>query len=1022
MLSSANTGSDIPKELKLLHDLIKADPDERQRLLATQQHLKQVVSDLGDLMQDETLYPNQLEEVLKAEEHLNQISENHFHFRSIVFGVIAQYPNIYDVKNPNLEKSHLFENIKQLEKYLTVLKWFQTSPWVSQDAHLYGQLAIAYLDTVIQLVHHTGLLSTMKPFNAKHFEAHISYVDQVEYINWGVNVLERVRPVMEKVLGCESQPLAIEDEGIFSRSFTQKLKPYLPVIALAGLKIHMMQSITQVAFNDQKAFDQNLKQFREFLNFIITHAKSICESSDIDVRMFYKELLLKKQRLEEFNHVTMSSSGSDVFLRCVYHVLSKPLDHEASPNSNPPSLKGLLKRIETLENQQKEETVPTLKVFMSDYEMIRSGLSSRCDFKTVFTLMTLARAWSNSLLTLKGSRSCYFELCFEKLYECEVLLSRQLSNSLSMHFIEANTRDSKRLSEVLALKDLSESQLLKWINGEEGEEKKKKPRKKKRLKANKENQSETRKNTTRAPSLDSQSPVKPTSSKMEAITSRLSTLSLTEELEGEETQGRPWQVVGRGGRTRWLSPKKKTQTKRDESSVAEAAKPPLEPNTWPTLSDATSPPMSDKVNEPVEVSEGKHTQTRLPHESPVIPDRRLGQPVPEQAYRLMELLEEQGACCYIYGGYIRDDLHQVPYSDIDLVVDISEEKLNSLLPNCKKLEKVKSSVVYQYNEIISLTLAPNLELKEFSKGRVFCMNALFANKDGILFDPMQVYRLALSSLVLAMPDKNAQEMFSRDPSSMLRLIRYSTHVSKMWDRTLHEALRATLPQLTHQPFGLFLHQFSELFMRGRGLLHFNLLYKIGAFPHICLNSSEPTLESFNEHTTMFHFIAHELGNIDSAERQGTHHSSRLYLLSLCLLPAVELARLRGQGSDPYSEFEMDQTLQKVLDDFFEKYLGELAQVEQTLNFHQMFALLRRVLWPNFLRFKVGVEQQASVFHCERPPSSFYHGFRIEEQLPQSIPQAKTPYFSYVVRGTTYFVQHESDDSAVSSPRLKLGHH
>ncbi|HRE31019.1 MAG TPA: hypothetical protein PLD88_03500, partial [Candidatus Berkiella sp.] len=281
--------------------------------------------------------------------------------------------------------------------------------------------------------------------------------------------------------------------------------------------------------------------------------------------------------------------------------------------------------------------------------------------------------------------------------------------------------------------------------------------------------------------------------------------------------------------------------------------------------------------------------------------------------------------------------------------------------------------VYKIDRKISITLVKHCNLKVFSANRFLAADALFADIYGQIWDPMNVFHLLHSPILMAMPDINLIASFKEDPSRLLRTMRTATHLQRNWERNIYDAITMTSSQLKTLPFGKFLFQFSELFLRGNAVLHLYVCYHVGIIPDIALPLGSDWQKYFNDQSFLFNFMKLCLAQIDHYPTKDISHQNKLYLLAIFLLPALEKNRLLHYGIADwvYTHQAIEKSTDNLLEQYFSLYEGEIDADAKRTNFHQLKAILTQRLWPFFLRYRTSTLESLQALYFQPPPNAFY---------------------------------------------------
>ncbi len=165
---------------------------------------------------------------------------------------------------------------------------------------------------------------------------------------------------------------------------------------------------------------------------------------------------------------------------------------------------------------------------------------------------------------------------------------------------------------------------------------------------------------------------------------------------------------------------------------------------------------------------------------------------------IFKTLRENGASCYLVGGYVRDSLLGIENKDLDVeVFNISIEKLAKLTKG-KINEKFGVVNLKEYNLDLTIpreeikngnsytdfviNLNPNLDLKKAAKRRDFSINSIMYDiyNDKIIDNYKGIEDLKNKKI------RHISEKFNEDPLRVLRAIRFSTNLNFEIDKKTYE--------------------------------------------------------------------------------------------------------------------------------------------------------------------------------------------------------------------------------------------
>lgn len=338
-------------------------------------------------------------------------------------------------------------------------------------------------------------------------------------------------------------------------------------------------------------------------------------------------------------------------------------------------------------------------------------------------------------------------------------------------------------------------------------------------------------------------------------------------------------------------------------------------------------------------------------------DCKLQQEIPSDVLKIMSLFIDQKKQVYIYGGFVRDCLHNVGWHDIDLVSDCDEATLLKMFPEAIRNPLLGEMNVYSLGKNISITLVPKLDLLEFSKDAFLAADALFADHLGQVFDPLKVFKALQEAMraqvQLPVPGKDLIGSFRQDPSRLFRTIKTVTHLHQTFHADIYDALIYTPDEIKTLPFGKFLYHFTELFLRGEGAKNLETLVTLGLIPHVILTMGANWQPHFNQNSMAYRYLHQKLAQIDGNHVANGLFKDRIYLFALFLLPAIEKRRREFYEEDNnliYSLHECDYGIKEMLEIFFKLYKGSIAEPDKIAKINQ-FQSYCVSMWSDYLNFR-----------------------------------------------------------------------
>ncbi len=197
-------------------------------------------------------------------------------------------------------------------------------------------------------------------------------------------------------------------------------------------------------------------------------------------------------------------------------------------------------------------------------------------------------------------------------------------------------------------------------------------------------------------------------------------------------------------------------------------------------------------------------------------------PVEPHIQRLLTKLNHQGYWAYMVGGVVRDRLLGIPHHDTDIITNCPKEKLAEVLEIACSANNFRTDL-FQIGHDIDVVCSTKTLIDELKK-RDLTINALIANANGFVFDPLIVIDdLKAPCLKLL---GNIDHYLKDDPSKILRLIRHSNHVKKVIPSDYVKPMQQNAKAIVTLPFGVYLKNIENLFLRGNA---FSNLYTIIVF-------------------------------------------------------------------------------------------------------------------------------------------------------------------------------------------------
>ena len=170
--------------------------------------------------------------------------------------------------------------------------------------------------------------------------------------------------------------------------------------------------------------------------------------------------------------------------------------------------------------------------------------------------------------------------------------------------------------------------------------------------------------------------------------------------------------------------------------------------------------------------------------------------------QILTRLEENGFEAYIVGGYVRDFLLGRNTSDVDIATNAKPEQVQKVFSDKECIDHSKFGSVWVEdveittfrkdtynigNRFPMVTFVPTM--KEDAIRRDFTINALYMNKNGKVFDPLDRGIKDLKGKVIK-TIKDPNQSFEEDPLRMIRAIRFSRMLNFTLDSKVQDSLNS----------------------------------------------------------------------------------------------------------------------------------------------------------------------------------------------------------------------------------------
>ncbi len=970
-----------------IQKLLKGSEEERETLIGQTNHLSQFLKMLSGFVSNaERIRQSDISQKIENFPGIHELLNNPENLKQIILGMSRVTPLLYDLNHPEITNEHVHANLKSLHIFCTILQF------LNQKITLSHELSANFKISLMEL--HLKIASTCEKFqrldmlDPEYYECHLSIKTAAEHYQHALKIYEECR------------------ESLNHEPFASKLWRF----TIAKIRAHFGFSLISYALGNRDVFEMQASELRQTVNEALKNIDRMTIEPPKTSKELIKELLDFPFKLNEFAKIlAQPESMIDVMFKEFHKTIDQlnmnhgiPLHEGIRSIKASADTKDILSRIQQLESfvEKSGDITVFIELFKDDLTYTLN-VANQANDKDLLGLMTLLRMWFRLLRhNLSQSTTKYAELTLESLYLMRQNLSRLLSNTLPAHYIEDITDSLDAYINACKTNIGSTTAIAKWIEGPEKEKPPAKPAAKpKAVNPVKEKKHSTAKEQAKplTNSTTTNVEVKSAAAKKSLHSSEVNPQKHQAKPKAKKsaTAKRPV-AVKQTVKTTEAPPLSMAASSSNISSEA-ASTTVIEAQSAITIprelkygevtilkhealpAVSIQPPVSiascSATNEhDVDVNlSAQISKLKLHDDKPI--QVKFAIPYSVFAFNAMNLLLSQGSRVYAYGGIVRDAIFNKPYHDIDLVSDCDEATLFKLFPNARKNPQIDMVDNYTLEANVSVTLVKDLDLTVFSKDRYLAAEALFADIHGQIYDPLNVYtKLCLENGSLApVPDIDLIQSFQRDPSRIFRTIRTATHLQRTWSDDLHQAMVTSAPKINQLPFGKFIYQFSEMFLRGKAALHFYICYEIGLIPHIALPLGRDSAVFFNADSHLYTFIKLCLMQIDHYPLQTVTAQNRLYLLALFLLPALEEARhLHFKNSSQAYSNEFPDITSKVLDQYFARYEGAIEQYDKNAKYKQLEAIINSQLWPSFLlcRYRA-LEHKAMLESYQAPPPAFY---------------------------------------------------
>jgi len=1038
-----------------MQQLVLSAPEQRLKLMGNVTQALHLYEFIQELLGHEEVTAEESHEELSNYPDIDNILSNTQNLKQIVFTVSQNEPGLFDYFHPEAAHEHLHANIatlnKTLEIYLFLEKYVNDS---LEHTEIFGHINLNILDKYVNLFQHCSRFGMQQPFDAEQRETHTSIFEKLEYIDSACEVFESCRGILNA---------ALEDDNAIEGSKNKILQPFLWSIYKGAINSYHAHFLVAHQLKDSNMLEVSLANFNEVTEYVSKNIKNICQYANQDIADSIQELVQYKKHIKKLSSISIEMTLIEHVMKKMYDLLGEMYltngirEPENTTLIDKPTLESIIEDVKIISKHVECMSIPedVVEVFSRHIQMVCSIYHQEPSLHEILAANILMRTWIKWLaINMPQVKVRYLELTYESIYLINCSLRSKLSDNISSEFLDRVTNSIEEFERALKLKDYSIDSLVRWINKSEVKTKESLGDKPKKKNTKKNKRLKKKKPAFHSAPISSRSnkvSVKKEPAQANDLCLALDNMQLNDPCESDRSD-LPWTIVKNRKKRKGASSNafNEVALKQEDSFTNEVFSKEKDAPVVASISavdknevaikqeeSSTNEVFSKEKDIPVAASISavdKDESILLECESqegilnvkkeqyPV--SAMLGLKIPEPVMEVMLRLENSGHASYIYGGYVRDDMHKKPYNDIDLVADCGEAIFLKLFPKARKEKMLHHKTVYHIDQTISVTLRPDLNLSEFCQERFLAANALVANKRGEILDPLGVMALAMADKLTPMPTQSIIAMYKADPSRMFRTIRYATHLQKFWNKDIYQGMMVCGKMINRMPFGQFLCHFGELFLRGAGELHLHLFLNLGMLPHVCLPLGSDWAKYISEKSILFHFMKYELAQIDRVPVKQRTTQNRLYLLTLFLLPALEKIRLIDEGIEgTYTGLNIECSVDKILEQFFLLYEGDIQEENKKSHSHQMKALILQVIWPKFLYYRdYFIQKNYYLSVMQAPPRYFYEPIMDNHNhlaTASNLPQSATPmYHAYVKGGTTYYnISQQQTDEHKSSLKM-----
>lgn len=288
----------------------------------------------------------------------------------------------------------------------------------------------------------------------------------------------------------------------------------------------------------------------------------------------------------------------------------------------------------------------------------------------------------------------------------------------------------------------------------------------------------------------------------------------------------------------------------------------------------------------------------------------------EEAFELMERIEDAGGEAYIVGGAVRDLLMQRPVGDVDIATSLRPEYVQKVFDKVIPVGIEHGTVIVRHRgksfEVTTFRTEKGYEdfrhpdqvffvrdINEDLARRDFTMNAIALDRKGRFVDPYGGQRAVQDQVIQAVGD--ACERFGEDPLRMLRAARFASQLSFRLEERTRKALHNQAPLLKHIAVERIASEIIKLFagkayVDGLTVLEESTLIKelpiLSEQFNLSLHTPAVSLQTWPE--VISYFLANQVGDNLSHWTKSWKLSNKIYRNSEHLTLALE--RLKRESS------------------------------------------------------------------------------------------------------------------------------